>query len=48
MQMLEDGHVDVEKLRERFLEKADGDWKPVADNAVTKCREELASKNTHI
>jgi hypothetical protein len=41
---MDDGHVDVDKLEETFLAKADSSWKPVASAAVDKCREEMASK----
>jgi hypothetical protein len=44
MQIMEDGHVDVEKLEETFLAKADSSWKPVALAAVDKCKKEMAGK----
>jgi hypothetical protein len=44
MQIMDDGFVDVDKLEEAFLAKADSSWKPVASAAVDKCRAEMASK----
>ena len=44
MQIKDDGFVDVDKLEETFLAKADSSWKPVASAAVDKCRAEMASK----
>jgi hypothetical protein len=43
IQIKDDGHVDVDKLEETFLAKADSSWKPVASAAVDKCKEEMAS-----
>jgi len=45
---MESGHANVEKLQEKFLEKASDDWKPVVTSTVAKCEEELKSNKYKI